>query len=114
MSSAICFNLDQSKILLSGNWLILWVALSIPNSFLHNEFRLFQTYKNMRQQFQIQQNGEKFSERVESSVGKGEIACFSFSNRVFKILVLQTRKNKGFFRRELILYSIDASATDSF
>ena len=37
---------------------------------------------------------------VENTVGKGELLVmsnFSFSNNVFKRLVLQTRKNKGLF-----------------
>ena len=41
-------------------------------------------------------NGWKFSKRVENTVGKGEIARyehFFFSHSVFKRLVLQTRKN---------------------
>ena len=39
----------------------------------------------------IDENGRKYSKRVEKTVGKGEIARFSLS--VFKRLVLQTWKN---------------------
>ena len=42
--------------------------------------------------------GRKFSKRIENTVGKGEIVSnFSFSNSVFKRLVLQTCKNQGLF-----------------
>ena len=37
-------------------------------------FRLFQTERVCRQQFQINENGRKLSKRVENTVGKGEIA----------------------------------------
>ena len=55
---------------------------------------------------------EKFSKRVENTVGKGEVARyeqfllvtnnFSFSHSVFKRLVLQTCKNQGLFGKGLI------------
>ena len=48
------------------------------------------------------ENGRKFSKRVENTVGKGEIARyeqFSFSHSVFKRLALKTRKNKGLFEK---------------
>ena len=37
-------------------------------------FRLFQTERVCRQQFQIDKNGRKLSKWVENTVGKGEIA----------------------------------------
>ena len=46
-------------------------------------FRLFQTERVCRQQFQIDENGRKLSKWVENTVGKGEIARYS----VFKRLV---------------------------
>ena len=51
--------------------------------------------------FEENVNGGKFSEKVENTVGKGEIARykplnFSFSHRVLKRLVSETRKNQGF------------------
>ena len=39
-------------------------------------FRLFQTKRGCRQQFQIDENGRKFSTRVENTMGKGEIARY--------------------------------------
>ena len=47
----------------------------------------------------------KFSEWVENAVGEKEkllvMSNFSFSQSVFKRLVLQTRKNQGFFGKGL-------------
>ena len=37
-------------------------------------FRLFQTERVCRRQFQINENGGKFSKWVENTAGKGEIA----------------------------------------
>ena len=37
-------------------------------------FRLFQTERICRRQFQIDENGRKLSKQVENTVGKGEIA----------------------------------------
>ena len=54
--------------------------------------------------FEVDENGGKFSERVENAVGKGEIARdeqFLLSHRVFKRLVRQTRKNQGLFGKGL-------------
>ena len=39
-------------------------------------FRLFQTERVCRQQFQYDENGRKLSKQVENTVGKGEIALF--------------------------------------
>ena len=39
-------------------------------------FRLFQTERVCRRQFQISKNGRKLSEQVENTVGKGEIARY--------------------------------------
>ena len=47
----------------------------------------------------------QFDERVENTVGKGEIVAksnFSFSHSVFKRIVQQTRKNQGLFGKGLI------------
>ena len=38
--------------------------------------RLFQIQRVYMQQFQINENGRKFSEQVESTVGKGDIAPY--------------------------------------
>ena len=70
-----------------------WI-LSTPNYQMTN-FRLFQTERFCRQQFQIDENGRKLSRPVENTVGKGEIARyqqFLFSHSVFKMLVSQGRQ----------------------
>ena len=59
MSSAICFNLDQCKILSSGNGL---------NSSKLNEFAA--------DNFEFDENGEAFSNKVENNVEKGGIARY--------------------------------------
>ena len=48
--------------------------------------------------FKFDENGRKFSKKVENTVGKGEIARY---DSVFKRLVLQTRKNQGLFWKGL-------------
>ena len=49
--------------------------------------------------FNFDENGRKFSKRVKTTVGKGEIAHYEqfllLPHRVFKRLVLKTRKNQG-------------------
>ena len=40
------------------------------------DFRLFQTERVCRRQFQFDENGRKLSKQVENTVGKGEIACY--------------------------------------
>ena len=46
-------------------------------------FRLFQTERD--DNFKFDENGRKFSKRVENTVGKGEIASnFSFSHGISK------------------------------
>ena len=46
------------------------------------------------------ENGKELSKWVENTEGKGEITSnFSFSQSVFKRLVLQTQKNQGLFRK---------------
>ena len=39
-------------------------------------FRLFQTERICRDNLKFDENGEKFSERIENTVGKGEIARY--------------------------------------
>ena len=63
--------------------------------------------------FEFDENGGKFSKIVENTEGKEEIAHyelfllvmsnFCFSHCVFKRLVLQTRKNRGLFGKQLSL-----------
>ena len=38
------------------------------------DFRLFKTERFCRRQFKFDENGRKFSKRIENNVGKGEIA----------------------------------------
>ena len=49
------------------------------------------------------ENGSKFSKRIENTVGKGEITHeqFLLSHSVFKSIMLQTRRNKDLFGKEL-------------
>ena len=50
--------------------------------------------------FKLDDNGRKFSEQVENTVGKGEIARHKQSllfPQCFKRLVLQTHENQGLF-----------------
>ena len=39
-------------------------------------FRLFQTERACRRQFQLDENGRKFAKWVENTAGKGEIARY--------------------------------------
>ena len=39
-------------------------------------FRLFQTERVCRRQFEFDQTGRKFSKWLENTVGKGELACY--------------------------------------
>ena len=73
-SSANALNLDESKILLCGKELTL--------SQMTN-FRLFQNDEFADDNFKFGGNVRKFSERVENTVGKGEIA------RGFNLCVVQ-------------------------
>ena len=52
--------------------------------------------------FNLDENGRKFFEQVENTVGKGEIACFeqfSFSHLVFKTYTV-TRKIQDLFGKQ--------------
>ena len=54
--------------------------------------------------FEFNENGRKFSKRVENTVEKEKLLVtsnFSFSNSVFKRFILQTRKNQGLFGKGL-------------
>ena len=57
--------------------------------------------------FKFDWNGRKFSKELENTVGEGEISHyekFLLSHSVFKMLLLQTRKNWGFFGKGLTDY----------
>ena len=64
LSSANALNLDLSKVLLFGKEL---------TQHQMTNFKLFQTERVCRRQFQIRRNGRKLSKRVENTVGKGEV-----------------------------------------
>ena len=69
---------------------------------LHSPSKMLDSYKIEEfadGNFKFDENGRAFSKRIENTVGKEEIGRynFSFSLGVFKRLVLQTHKNKGFF-----------------
>ena len=54
--------------------------------------------------FEGDENGGKFSKRVENTMGKEKLVVmsnFSFSRSVFKRLVMQTCKNQGLFGKGL-------------
>ena len=68
-------------------------------------FRRFQTQRVCRRQFKFDKNVVKFSKWVKNTVGKRRNcslrAISPFSHSVFKRCVLQKRKNKGLFGKEL-------------
>ena len=76
----------------------LWLTLSHTTNLGLREFA--------DDNFRFDENGRKFSKRTENVVGKKEklivTSNFSFSQSVFKRLVLQTHKNKGLFGKGLI------------
>ena len=102
MSSAICFNLDLSKILSSCNWF---------NPFPNHDFKtvpksksLQTTILNLMEMAEISQNGLKTLWEKEKLLVTSN---FSFSHSVFKRLVLQTRKNQGLFGKGLRYFADD-------
>ena len=70
------------------------------NSFSNDDFFSFFKLKVFTESnSRFHENDRKFFKRVESTVGKGDIARyeqFAFSLSVFKTLILQTCKNQGF------------------
>ena len=81
MSSAICFNLDHSKIFSSANGLN-YITLHIARIYLSLPFIKWQIFdfsklkKFAGNNFRINENGRKLSKQAENTVGKGEIACY--------------------------------------
>ena len=55
--------------------IVIFAALILTLSQTTN-FRRFQTERVCRRQFQIYENGRKFSKWVENTLGKGEIAHY--------------------------------------
>ena len=68
MSSAICFTLDQTKMLSSGNGLYKFYSKNTNSYFKLKEFA--------DDNFKFHTNERKLSKQVENTVGKGEIACY--------------------------------------
>ena len=96
MASAVCFNLDHSKNLSSGNELCLSISRPLPflkQQILHS----FKLKDFADEYFKFDENGRKYSKWVENIVGKGEIAHYEQFHLLplcfLKRLVLQTRKN---------------------
>ena len=77
------------------------------NPFPNDQFETVQNWKSLKTTISnLMKMAKKFSKRVESTVGKGEIACyeqFLLFPQCFKRLVLQTRKNKGLFGKGLMV-----------
>ena len=80
------------------------------SSFL-NPFQILDSSKLIEfadNNFRLDENGRKFSKRVESSVGKGEIARyeqFLLFLLCFQKTCTKTRKNQGLFGKGLIILS---------
>ena len=80
---------------------VVWLTLSQRQILILDPSKLKEFADNI---FKFDENGKKFLKRVESTVGKGEIACykkFCFSHSVFKRLALQTCENQDLFRKGL-------------
>ena len=67
MHSAVCFNLDQSKISYSGD------ELTLPKQQILESSKLKDFADD---HFKSDENGRKSSKRVENTVGKGEFARY--------------------------------------
>ena len=104
MSSAISFNLDQSKIWLSGNGLgkiqLFQPCLTLPQMsnldssklkrFAHNKFDCDESGRKVLQMYRIKLGGK------ENLVVTSN---FSFSHNVFKRLVCRPVKTKACFQK---------------
>ena len=98
----ISLNLKKSALLSCGDELVIEITLTLSQT---TNFRLFQTEEFEEDNFRFNENGKKFSKRVENTVVKEEIAhnrpFLYYIHSVFTRLVLQTRKNQGFFGKGL-------------
>ena len=110
LSCANSFNLDQSKILLSGNGLTLSQTTN---------YRLYQTERVCRRQFQVSckwqtvpQTGRKHCRKRRNC----SLRAISSFPSVFKRLFLQTRKNQGLYGKGLnvSLSDLKLSSANSF
>ena len=66
--------LEKVKMMINSNFSFLGSFYQPKAHYKMTNFRLFQTKKVCRQQFQIDENGRNLSKQVENTVGKGEIA----------------------------------------
>ena len=87
-------------------YLVIFLANSFPLTLSQTtNFRLFQTEKLCRRQFQIFITIAESSPNGYKTLWEKEkllvTSSFSFSHSVFKRLVLQTRKSKGLFGKGL-------------
>ena len=73
-----------------------WITLSFKQQLLNSSKLKDFTEDN----FKFDENGRKVSERVENTVGKGDIACYE-QYLLFKKLALETHKNQGLFEKGL-------------
>ena len=79
-------------------------------------FRLFKSKEFADDNFELDENGREFTEQVKTLWDKEKLLVtsnFSFSQSVFKTLVLQTRKNQGFFGKGLI-YLLTSDSYDIY
>ena len=75
----------------------IWITKPFPKQQILDSSKLKEPVDD---NFKSDENGRMFYERVENTVGKGEIARykqFLLFQQCFKRLVLQTRKNQGLF-----------------
>ena len=83
------------------------ILLRVFNTFPNDIFGLFETERVCRQQFFFFMLQAEGSLNGKKTVWKKEklliMSNFSFSQNVFKRLILQTHKNKGFFGKGLKL-----------
>ena len=67
--------------------------------------------------FEFDENGEKFSKWIENTVWKRKncsLRATSPFSSVFKIIILQTHKNKGLFEKGLRLIQIESFSMEQF
>ena len=76
ISSAICLNLDQSKILSSGNRKRQKESPYHLTHYQTTNFRLFKLKDFADDNFKFDENSKKLSEWVQNTVGRGEIARY--------------------------------------
>ena len=86
--------------------ILIWLIAQPLTLYQTTNFRLFQPERVADDNLRSDENGSKFSKKVENSVGEKEklliMRNFSFSHSVFKRLVLQTLNpfpNKPWFLR---------------